>query len=105
MPGGNKEIEIIYDSHDGRKGGKGNYENKGVKAQNWSGSRFRQGTRPDEELNEKFQEECSMKENSTPSLQLLKKPFFIRSCPSEPFPNRPNWNAARTQQNGMPHNK
>jgi len=27
-----------------------------------------------------------------PSLQLLKKPFFIRSFPSEPFPNRPNWN-------------
>jgi len=27
-----------------------------------------------------------------PSLQLLRMPFFIRSFPSEPFPNRPNWN-------------
>ena len=91
MPGGTKEIEIVYE--------------KVVKVQNSSSSRFRPDTGPDEELNEKFQEECSMKENSTPSLQLLKKPFFIRSFPSEPFPNRPNWNAARTQRNGMPHNK
>merc|ERR1712150_68585 len=30
--------------------------------------------------------------NTLPALQLLKKPFFIRSFPTEPFPNRPNWN-------------
>ena len=79
MPGGDKEIEIVYEGRAGGKGGKANYEV-------FECTTLRQSL-------------PSAKENSTSSLQVLKKPFFIRSFASDPFPHRPNWN-----RNGMPHN-
>ena len=82
MPGGDKEIEIIYEGRAEGKAGKGNEENKVFEC-----TTLRQSL-------------PSAKENSTSSLQVLKKPFFIRSFASDPFPHRPNWN-----RNGKPHNK
>ena len=82
MPGGDQEIEIIYEGQAGGKGGKGNSKNKVFDC-----TTLRQSL-------------PGAKENSSPSLQVLKKPFFIRSFASDPFPHRPNWN-----RNGKPHNK